>query len=476
MNRRRFLKTGGAALASLTLPQTQVRAAKPGPDRTGRPPMPTPFRRRTYLGWITDLASRPDPYAAWPSMRLDAPLLHDYDAAFGTLQALGFNAVSLWGLYVSRDWPTDLSRTVPPERAARVEALLASARRHGLQVLAGLGVYSWGFEEIIRAHPEVSRGNPRAMCASEPRAWDWMRRVIDVVFTRFPVDGVSMQSADQGRCPCDQCRVYSDAQYHALLNVRAASYVRHRWPGKEVGVNSWGMDFSDPASLPSLVETGQHVDYLIDVADSSRRRDPAHRQALVKTLACDFGTLGGPQAEPPQHWTRDRWFLPTVRRTGEHLRSLAEDGGRACEYFFHIAANPGDEVSLWVAGRSLADPQTSWLSHLRAALTPLYGITRASTTDALAALMIEAEEAYFRHLPPDTCGTVSLEPLESNSPGEPVYLSQRLTPAQRTEYARDLEGLEADAQRLTPDVPRWDKMDAIVRCVGNVRQDLARLA
>ena len=435
----------------------------------------TPFRHRAYLGWITDLAAAPDPQADWPSLRLDAALLRDYREAAVTLGGLGFNALSLWGLYVARAWPVDIVSAVAPERGARVETLIHIAHTHGLKVYAGLGVYSWGFERIIAAHPEVSRGNPRALCASEPRAWPWMQRVIDYVFTRFPVDGVSMQSADQGRCPCGQCRVYSDGEYHALLNVRAAAYIRSRWPGKTVGVNSWGMHFDDPANLPSLIQIGAHCDYLIDVTDSSRRRDPAYRATLTKALACDFGTLGGPQVEPPQHWDRMRWFLPTARRDAEHLRALAADGGRACEYFFHTAANPGDEVSLWVAGKTLAAPHTPPSAHLHDALAHLYGLLKTTTRDALATLFTDAEDAYFRYLPPTECGTVSLEPLESDHAGEPIYLTQRLTPAQRADYARSLERLRAEAERLAPDVPHRDKMDKIILCLDGARQELARL-
>ena len=43
---------------------------------------PAKFNHRGYLGWITDLASNPDPSAAWPSMRLDAQLLKDYQESF----------------------------------------------------------------------------------------------------------------------------------------------------------------------------------------------------------------------------------------------------------------------------------------------------------------------------------------------------------------------------------------------------------
>src|SRR5690242_19377186 len=68
----------------------------------------TGFRHRGYLGWITDLATNPDPDAAWPSMRLDEDLLSDYARTFRLMPRLGYNETTIWGLYVSRAWPADL--------------------------------------------------------------------------------------------------------------------------------------------------------------------------------------------------------------------------------------------------------------------------------------------------------------------------------------------------------------------------------
>ena len=104
-----------------------------------------------------------------------------------------------------------------------------------------------------------------------------------------------------------------------------------------------------------MVQMSEHLDYLIDVADSTRAPGNEYQRQVIRQLKCDFGTIGGPLVEPPQHWERDRWFLPTARTQGEHLKELADNGGRACEYFFHIRANPGDEVSFWVAGKLLSD-------------------------------------------------------------------------------------------------------------------------
>lgn len=477
IGRRAWIKTGALGLTSAVISQKApvAEAVFSRPSESERPARGS-FNHRGYLGWITDLATQPDPDAAWPSMRLDEQLLQDYRQTFEVMNQLKMNEIVVWGFYVSRSWPVDIESAVDPGRGALVEKLIADAHRRDLRVYSGLGVYSWGFDEIIRANPKLSRGNPQAMCASEPESWAWMQKVIDFVFKRFAIDGVSMQSADQGRCRCNQCSAYSDAEYHALLNVRVSEYIRSRWPKKTIAVNSWGMRFEKADTLPSLIKISQKIDYLIDVHDTSRRQDPAYRKKLIETLACDFGTLGGPQVEPPQHWARDRWFLPTLKRVGEHLRQLSSDGGRACEYFFHILANPGDEISTWLAGKMLADPATPWEKHLQDSVERLYGVSRKATRDALAEFFLDSEDAYFKNLPPGFCGTLSMEPLVSSRPGPPVYLSERLSSQQRSAYAGDLIALKARAEELRAEVPRKDKMTKIIRSIELALQDIAGVA
>jgi hypothetical protein len=434
---------------------------------------PAKFDHRGYLGWITDLASEPDRSAAWPSMRLDAQLLKDYQESLAAMRRLGFNEISVWGLYVSRAWPVDITSSVTRERGALVEKLIESAHRHGVGVYSGLGVYSWGFDEIIRAHPKLSRGNANAMCARESESWRWMQKVVDFVFQRFEIDGVSLQSADQGRCRCDQCKSFTDAQYHALLNVRVSEYIRSRWPGKTIGVNSWGMKFEEPETLPSLKKISEKVDYLIDVHDTSRKRDLGYRKKIIDSLSCDFGTLGGPQVEPPQHWERDRWFLPTLKNVAVHLRDLSVEGGRACEYFFHILANPADELSFWLAGKVLSEPTRSWEKHLEDSVEELYQVRKRAMREALAQIFLDAEQAYFRHLPARMSGTISMEPLVSNNPGPPIYLTKRLSAEQRATYASELTGIKLRAEKLLPEMPQFakPKMERVIRCMSNVLKD-----
>jgi len=406
-------------------------------------------------------------------MRLDAPLIEDYRGTFALMKRLRYNAIVVWGFYVSRSWPTDIATAVPPERGTLVSRLIDAAHEQGIRVYTGLGVYSWGFEEIIRANPGLSRGNPKAMCASQPESWEWMRKVIDFAMTRFPVDGASLQSADQGRCNCDQCRRWSDTEYHTRLDIRVSEYIRAHWPGKTIGVSGWGMRFDDPACLPALVEMSRRIDYLIDVPDSTRQRDPSWRRKLIGDLACSFGTLGGPQVEPPQHFARDRWFLPTVRRGSEHLSQLYSEGGRACEYFFHILENPGDEMSFWVTGRTMSDPETPWRKHLSESVEELYGTSRHAATEALADIFIRAEDAYLRHLPSLRSGTISIEPLVEDHPGPPVYITKQLNADRRAGYRGDLNSVSADLRKLAPDVPKKNRVQNILRCLDHAIGDLS---
>jgi hypothetical protein len=430
------------------------------------------FRYRAYLGWITDLDSRPDVHAPWPSMRLDDVLLAEYRRTFVAMKRLGYNAIVVWGFYVSRSWPLDITSAVPAERGALVSELIDAAHEHDLRVYTGLGVYSWGFEKIIRANPRLNRGNPKAMCASQPESWDWMRKVIDFAMTRFPVDGASLQSADQGRCKCNQCRRWSDSEYHGRLDIRVSEYIRARWPGKTVGVSGWGMHLDNPASLPALVELSRRIDYLIDVPDSAEGLSSSWRQKLIRELACSFGTLGGPQVEPPQHLARNRWFLPTVRRDSEHIAELYAEGGRACEYFFHILDNPGDEISFWMAGKMLAYPKVPWRSHLTASIEELYRTSQRTTTDALAEIFIRAEDAYLRYRPSLRSGTISIEPLVEDHPGPPVYITKQLTAEEKVQYRNDLKSISVELKRLSRDIPDKTRVQKISQCLSNAISDV----
>jgi hypothetical protein len=311
------------------------------------------------------------------------------------------------------------------------------------------------------------------MCASNPESHAWMQRVVDFVMTRFPVDGVSMQSADQGRCSCQHCSELSDAEYHADLNIRTADYIYSKWPGKTVGMSNWGVGFGNPQDQPALVKMSHSLDYMIDYNDSARSSDSNYRRELLAALACAAGTSGGLVVEPPEHWARDRWFLPTCRNVHDHIQNLAADGGRAVEFFYHILANPSSEVTLHVAGRTLADPEASIEQVLADSLDELYQPKTAASRDALAQFFLDAEHAYMQYQPAGSCGDISLEPLYCDRPGPAVYLRDRLTPAQRGSYAQDLRRLSNEFDRLRADLPPTPRADRIAGCLKQVLKELA---
>jgi hypothetical protein len=311
-----------------------------------------------------------------------------------------------------------------------------------------------------------------------------MTRVVDFVLTELPVDGVQMQSADHNRCRCADCAQWNDLQHHAHLNNRVASYIRAQFPGKTVGVNSWGMNFRDAAvvqqALPSLREMSRSIDYFTEVENSLGRVGGNVRREVIEAFDCNFGTLGGPQVEPPQHWERDRWFLPVIRRRSEHLKALAQDGGRSCEFFFHIDANPGDELTLWVTGYALKDPLGDWRDHLRHAVTRIYQPQGTAATQALCDLFTKAEAAYYDRVPTLTERTVSLEPLVHSdhhgcdTPGPPIYLDA-LGESGCTAYAAELEALFPLLEMLRGQVATPEKLETIARCLQNAIAD-ARVA
>src|SRR5512141_1885761 len=119
----------------------------------------TSFTHRIISGWAIDFSSVAT-VKPWPSIDLDQQLTGDLLFAFDRAQTAGYTAIILWGLLAGRSWNSYLPDTVSPARKEYVLWLMEEVRRRGLKMIMGLGLYSWGFEEIIRAHPELDGGAP----------------------------------------------------------------------------------------------------------------------------------------------------------------------------------------------------------------------------------------------------------------------------------------------------------------------------
>ncbi len=433
------------------------------------------FKYRVSVGWLRDLASEPVPDEAWPCIRWDERLLADQISFLDAESKLGMNYDCAWGFFRSRDWPMLFENVISPERAAKLKAFVGAAHERGVKVLAGLGVYSWGFEEIIRKAPGVSAGNSQAMCLYSAEAWDWMRRVLDFHFDpAWGLDGVSMQSADQGRCECEKCSRLSPAEYHANILIRTAEYIRASRPEWTIGQASWGLRVDDPSEFEHLKRIAAAVDYMVEVQELSSRS--GRRREIVQELGCAFGSLGGVLVEPPQHWDRLRWFLPCGLGSAGALLRLQNDGGTACEYFYRPFANPAEEVSWRTGALVLCSVEPDPEKALARAIESVYQASGACL-EKICELYARGERAYFSPVdfkPGD--GSISLEPLiwkeNPAAPGPPVYL-ERMDKAARADYASDLRRIRNEFSRLNP--ARADRLRETLQCIDGALADIAVL-
>src|SRR5262249_44162130 len=139
-----------------------------------------------------------------------------------------------------------------------------------------------------------------------------------------------------------------------------------------------------------------------------------------------------------------------------------------------ITANPGDEVSVRHTALLLRDPARSSDEVLREVLTALYGPRDEAALDGLAGLFRRADAAYFgRAHDVPASATLSLEPLVSDHPAPPVYLTRRLDPAGLDAYEQDIRALLAACPALARQVARSNKVEQVAACLHGVLGDIA---
>jgi hypothetical protein len=323
--------------------------------------MSRPFRHRIAFGcWINDMRSAAMPNEEWPCTWFDDLIEQDLLKTMRLQAASGFNVFDLFGMFAGYSWPVDIVSCADADRRARARRIIDAAHGLGLKIIHGTGVYSWGFDEIIKADARVRGPNPHALCGSREESWEWMKKVLDFVLENFDLDGFHLEASDQGRCHCPACRRWGDVEYYSLLNARAADYIRSKAPDKLILVNTcgyvpWG-DRMPSTEYRHLVELSRHIDVLIDRGTSCQfLTNPDDWPKLIPSLACDFGTSGRFWVYPPQRWERLRWFLPYTQRTAGHLARLSDLGGNAWEYYMGPIVNPGVEVNVAFGGRLLSD-------------------------------------------------------------------------------------------------------------------------
>ena len=441
--------------------------------------------RAAFGAWINDVRLSSTPNHQWPCPLFDEETERSVIASFELQQKAGFNICCMFGFFATYAWKQDIPQTVDADRAGRVNRVIAAGRERGIKVMLGVGVYSWGFDEIIAQNPAVQGDNPHAMCLSSEDSHEWMRKVLDFIMDNFDFDGYHLESSDQGRCRCDKCKKYSDTQYYSLANAKCADYIRQKQPDAILMVNMcgyiqpWGTHITEESDCDALIELGGHIDYLLDPGHHTDRMVTGGlREKLLKNIKCALGSSGGFWVYSPPRWEPDRWFLIYIKRTGEFIKRMYAEGERAIEFYLGRTNNPGVEMNVLCGGKILNDIDRPIAEIIYEAAGELYGPKDAETQKRLADIFVRAEAAYFDNLEEkirqkDHAGELHVEPLFGTEPGNPIYFSDgRMDASGRQKYRAELLGILGDVKALEGRVGEADKLKRIEACIESVIKDI----
>jgi hypothetical protein len=100
--------------------------------------------------WINDIRNEPIATKNWPDVTIDDKTLEDYEHILDLQKEAGYNAFDIFGLLVGHDWPPDIESVLNNERKEIVQKMIDLAHTKSIDIIYGLGVYSWGFDKIIQ--------------------------------------------------------------------------------------------------------------------------------------------------------------------------------------------------------------------------------------------------------------------------------------------------------------------------------------
>jgi hypothetical protein len=455
--------------------------------------------RIAYGAWINDMNNKAMIGKGWPCLDIDEQAEKDIIDCINLQSKAGFNIFEVWGLMVALSWPLDIISAVDHERKRIINKIIQAAHDRGMKVVTGIGVYSWGFNEIIKNCPGVRGTNPYAMCGSSDESWEWMKKILNFVLTEYnQFDGIHIESADLGRCNCEKCLKINEIEYHCNIDIRVSDYIREKCPNMMVMTTTCGFKAPETEQeIKHLIDLSKHIDYMVVPGwwytwpimngDENKKK----RIDFMKSLKCDFGGSGGTWVYTPQRWDRLRWFLPYARRTGEHLRQSFEEGGRVCEYYMGPAINPGVEVNMVFGGKILSDPLRNIEDVLFDTIKELYAPEDDETCRILVRIFLHAEDAYFNNTfdPMFFNGIhkhhqLVLTFLWGTQPGPPTYLSTYdecgnhivyMDHKNRLAYKKELLDILQEIESVEGKVSEKAKLERIKTCIHHVICDIDEL-
>lgn len=426
--------------------------------------------RIAYGTWINDMRRDPLPLENWPAPQFDDEAVTSIMKAMDVQSAAGYNILDVWGLFATYGWPTDLVSAIDHGRRRRLRRLLKAAGERGMSVVFGMGTYSWGFDRIIEALPEVRGKNPdgtphaHAMCGANPKSFEYIARILDLILGEFEFAGVHLESCDLGCCCCPECAGKGGVvSYNVRINKKTADYIKNRWPDKTVYTITinWappGKHFNAEEKA-HVIELSKHVDCIFDQGHCGYHVAEEERGEFIRSLHCTYGTSGRLWLYPDARWDRSSYFLPFPKRAGEALKAEYAGGVRGCLYFQGPVTNPGQEVMVAFGGRILSDISRSVEDVLTEVLEDYYKPKTAEAMQRLRKIFTLAEESYFSQWSADLFAKIWGTPvpgefkldqrLFGTCPGPATYLKEPCLDAKgRDEYRRGLMAILRELQKL----------------------------
>ena len=466
------------------------------------------YKYRIAFGcWINDMRRDPLPLEQWPAPQLDDETLESAIAAMDVQSAAGYNMLDAWGLFATYGWPPDITSAVDDDRRRRIKRLLKAAKERGICFVFGLGTYSWGYDRIIEADPEVrgknADGTPHAhaMCGASPKAFGYVQRIVDLALGEFDFGAVHLESCDLGCCFCPECAGKDGVVgYNVRLNAKTADYIKSRWPDKTVYsiTINWipaGTHF-DAEQKAHVIELSKRVDCVMDQGHNGYHVAPEERREFIRALHSDYGTSGRLWLYPDTRWDRASYFLPYPRRAGEGLQAQHADGVRGCMYYQGPVNNPGQEFMMAFGGRVLSDTGRPVDEVVEEVLELQYRPRNAEAMQRLQEVFRVAEESYFSQWAEEPFrklwgtpvpGEFKLDQhLFGTSPGPATYLKEpSLDAAGRKEYRAGLRTILEELPKLASECDDHGRLDRIRRsaittlnmlntvcyCLGEPHQD-----
>lgn len=171
VDRREFLKAG--ALSGLGLLAGSAALGAGRADAAANDGKKEYVDRIAFDVWLNDVRLESSPLENWPSGVFDDVTVESILRALDVQAESGYNIVDLAGFFATYSLPVDIRSAVDPDRRRRIDRIVRAAHARGVKlIIFPSGVYSWGFDEIIRQNPVLKGSNRHAMCASREESFE----------------------------------------------------------------------------------------------------------------------------------------------------------------------------------------------------------------------------------------------------------------------------------------------------------------